>query len=175
MCSLLCRCSLFGQLARSPCGWRQAKRGRRPKPPRTCASCFTTNSSQWRTGPSLETLCNKCGIASRRCQRTGRHFVPVYPADPSSVEEGAATPSSSSPPLRSATAPPPPPQTIAETRHYAPLPCVPSLERLSSPTSSASHQHRPAPSSDCGILPSFSALTSACLCPFEKIPYDLKG
>lgn len=55
----------------------KAKRGRRPKPPRTCASCLTGVSSQWRSGPNGEALCNRCGIAFRRCQQSGREFIPV--------------------------------------------------------------------------------------------------
>jgi hypothetical protein len=114
----------------------------------------------------METLCNKCGIASRRCQRTGRHFVPVYSADPSSVEEGA-----NRPPPRGAT----PPATPEDAGGYAPVPCVPSLERLSSPTSSASYQCPCAPSPECRILPSFSTLASTCLFPFENIPHDVEA
>jgi hypothetical protein len=132
----------------------QAKRGRRPKPPRTCASCFTTTSSQWRTGLSMETLCNKCGIASRRCQRTGRNFVPVYSSDPSHAPYCADTSSS---PSRD--------QPVGETQGLSMSPETASCGKVSSLASSQSpSDHNLPPMTP--LLPSFSALTSGCLIPF---------
>jgi GATA zinc finger len=136
----------------------QAKRGRRPKPPRTCASCFTTTSSQWRTGLSMETLCNKCGIASRRCQRTGRNFVPVYSSDPSHAPycaDAASSPSHDLP--------------VGETQGLSMSRENSSCGKVSSPASSHSASFHDLPPMT-PLLPSFSALASSCLSPVTACP-----
>jgi GATA zinc finger len=77
-------CSLYLLLlSHLELNYSQAKRGRRAKPPRTCQSCYTSTSSQWRSGRSKsDVLCNRCGIAYRRAHQLGRTFRPVHDQDP---------------------------------------------------------------------------------------------